>query len=209
MTPKRAVSPGRAVLMGSVLAMLAGASLALAAPRGGGHFSPGAMRPGPGINRPGIVSRPGMMYRPGSATWNGQRWSGNWRGRNWNGRNWNGWRGDWRFHHRHFNKIVFIGDFGFPWWWGWGWGPWWWDWGYPYYYPYYYPYGGYPYYGYYGYGYGYYGDDPPYQSPTRSKVAELQRRLARAGYYRGAIDGILGPQTRRAIRAYERDHGYG
>jgi len=110
--------------------MFAGASLAMAAPRGGGHFSPGAMRAGPGINRPGIVSRPGMMHRPGSSTWNGQRWSGNWRGRNWNGRNWNGWKGDWRFH-RHFNKIVFIGDFGFPWWWGWGWGPWWWDWGYP------------------------------------------------------------------------------
>jgi peptidoglycan hydrolase-like protein with peptidoglycan-binding domain len=33
--------------------------------------------------------------------------------------------------------------------------------------------------------------------------------LARAGYYHGAIDGILGPQTRRAIAAYERDHGGG
>ena len=33
----------------------------------------------------------------------------------------------------HFNQVVFIGDFGFPWWWGWGWGPWWgWGWGYPY-----------------------------------------------------------------------------
>ncbi len=47
-----------------------------------------------------------------------------------------------------------------------------------------------------------------YSSPTRSKVAELQRRLSRAGYYRGSVDGILGPQTRRAIRAYESDHGY-
>src|SRR5437868_1504541 len=47
-----------------------------------------------------------------------------------------------------------------------------------------------------------------YGSPTRSKVAELQRRLARAGYYRGSVDGVLGPQTRRAIRAYEQDHGY-
>jgi peptidoglycan hydrolase-like protein with peptidoglycan-binding domain len=34
----------------------------------------------------------------------------------------------------------------------------------------------------------------------------LQRRLARAGYYHGAIDGIMGPATRRAIRAYERTH---
>jgi peptidoglycan hydrolase-like protein with peptidoglycan-binding domain len=35
---------------------------------------------------------------------------------------------------------------------------------------------------------------------------ELQRRLARAGYYDGAIDGIMGPATRRALRAYERNH---
>ena len=36
---------------------------------------------------------------------------------------------------RHFNKIIFIGNFGFPWWWG----PWWgWNWGY-------YPYGPYGY----------------------------------------------------------------
>jgi hypothetical protein len=40
------------------------------------------------------------------------------------------------------------------------------------------------------------------------RVAELQRRLTRAGYYHGAIDGIMGPRTRRAIRAYQQDHGY-
>src|SRR5205823_12202690 len=88
-----------------------------------------------------------------------------------------------RFHHHNFNEFIFIGDFGFPWWWGWGWG---------------YPYG---YYG--GYGSGY-----AYGNSSGSRVAELQSRLARAGYYHGAIDGILGPATRRAIRAYERDHGY-
>jgi peptidoglycan hydrolase-like protein with peptidoglycan-binding domain len=38
-------------------------------------------------------------------------------------------------------------------------------------------------------------------------VIDVQRRLARAGYYRGPIDGIMGPGTRFAIRAYERDHG--
>jgi len=33
-------------------------------------------------------------------------------------------------HFNHFNNVVFIGDFGFPWWWGWGWSPWWnWGWG--------------------------------------------------------------------------------
>src|SRR5438477_551761 len=55
-----------------------------------------------------------------------------------------------------------------------------------------------------GQGYGNYGN----ASPTHSRVAELQRRLAHAGYYHGSVDGVLGPQTRRAIRAYERDHGY-
>ena len=89
-----------------------------------------------------------------------------------------------RFHHfnhfNNFNNVVFIGDFGFPWWWGWG-------------------------SGYYGYndgsGYG-------YSDSSGSRVAELQSRLASAGYYHGAIDGIMGPATRRAIRAYERNHGY-
>jgi hypothetical protein len=101
-------------------------------------------------------------------------------------------RFDHRFHRfKHFNNVVFIGDFGFPWWWGWGWGPWWgWGWGYSY-----------GYYGGYGPGYGY-GDS------SGSRVAELQSRLARAGYYHGAIDGIMKPATRRAITAYERDHGY-
>src|SRR6266487_3479869 len=97
-----------------------------------------------------------------------------------------------RFHHfnrfNHFNNVVFIGDFGFPWWWGWGSG---------------YPYG---YYG--GYNYGGYGAGYGYSDSSGSRVAELQTRLASAGYYHGAIDGIMGPATRRAIRAYERDHGY-
>ena len=102
-----------------------------------------------------------------------------------------------RFHHfNHFNNVVFIGDFGFPWWWGWGWGPSW-GWG-----------SGYPY-GYYGgYNYGGYGSGYGYSDSSGSRVADLQSRLASAGYYHGAIDGIMGPATRRAIRAYERDHGY-
>jgi hypothetical protein len=51
---------------------------------------------------------------------------------------------------RHFNKIIFIGNFGFPWWWG----PWWgWNWGYYPYGPYEYSDYSYPSY-YSGYGYG-------------------------------------------------------
>jgi hypothetical protein len=86
------------------------------------------------------------------------------------------------------DDFIFIGSFGFPGWWDWGWG---------------YPYA---YYG--GYNYGGYGSSYGYGDSSRSRVAELQTRLAPAGYYHGFIDGVLGPQTRRAIRAYERDHGY-
>jgi hypothetical protein len=186
--------------------------VATAAPRGGGGYGGGHFAGGHGF-----AGRPGMGAWSGR-NWNGRNWSGrNWNGRNWNGRNWNNWNGNW--HHHGHNNVIFIGDFGFPGWWGWGWGAGW-GWGYPYgYYGYGYPYYGYGYgYGYPGYGYGDYGygngygygysSGGQYSSPTRSRVAELQRRLARAGYYHGSIDGVLGPQTRRAIRAYEADHGY-
>jgi hypothetical protein len=71
--------------------------------------------------------------------------------------------------------------------------------GYPYYgYGYGYPYygGGYPYYGNYPYGYGYY--TPNYTTyadrgiTDDATVAAVQRRLARAGYYHGSIDGVIG-----------------
>ena len=93
--------------------------------------------------------------------------------------------------------------------------------GYPYYGSYYsgeYPYGSYGY-GYYPYGYGYSsnyydGSNYPYYSGrtiyrgyNRSVVARVQERLARNGYYRGPIDGVMGPRTRYAIRVYEHRHG--
>ena len=73
-----------------------------------------------------------------------------------------------------------------------------------------------PYYGYYPYGdYSYdYGYDsynqPGYRGGTGytdSLVGQVQRSLARAGYYHGSIDGVNGNGTRRAIREYERAHG--
>jgi len=87
--------------------------------------------------------------------------------------------------------------------------------GYPYYGYGYYPYSGfsfgyYPYnYGYpYDYSYGYYNSRPAYGTYANgSIVAQVQARLARAGYYHGAIDGAMGPRTRYAIERYERDHG--
>ena len=69
--------------------------------------------------------------------------------------------------------------------------------GYPYNYSYY---GGYPNtYSYYGsgYGYGYAG----------STVTAVQQRLGRLGYYHGVVDGVIGPQTRSAIAAFESRNG--
>lgn len=82
------------------------------------------------------------------------------------------------FRHLRNRRFIFIDAFGFP-----------------VFYPY--PYSYYP--------YDYYGDNDYGYGDVRL-VIEVQRRLARAGYYHGAIDGIVGPETRRAIRAYERDH---
>jgi len=114
--------------------------------------------------------------------------------RDFNGRGFRGdrdFRGD-RFHHRRFNDVVFFGDFGDPF----------------FYYPY--PYYGYYPYGYYPDGYGYDSyDQSVYQRRagyTDSVVGQVQVRLARAGYYHGAIDGVSGNATRRAIRDYQRAH---
>jgi len=145
------------------------------------------------------------------AQWNAQHWNNNhlssnhWNSNHWSGNNWN-WH-----HHHHDHSVVYL-DFGFPFF---GW------WGYPYYndyYPYgYSSYGSYPY-GYYGnYGSGYYGSynydhgngygyDNGYSNHHDEKVAELQRRLSSAGYYRGEIDGIWGSRTQYALKAYRHDH---
>ena len=77
--------------------------------------------------------------------------------------------------------------------------------------PYYYGYG-YPYYSFgyypYGYSYGYYSyGRPSYGAYNGSIVIQVQSRLARAGYYHGPIDGVMGPRTHYAIQAYERTHG--
>ena len=86
-------------------------------------------------------------------------------------------------------------------------------------------YGGYPYYNYpfgYGYGYPYFGasaalyyngthsygrSNYSYDGGDENVAVAVQRRLAESGYYRGAIDGVIGTGTQNAIRAYERANG--
>ncbi|PYL47867.1 MAG: hypothetical protein DMF40_06835 [Verrucomicrobia bacterium] len=122
-----------------------------------------------------------------------------------------GWHRDWDRNHDHWwnghccrfvNGEWFIFDLGFD--------------PYNYWYPYGYPYGGYGY-NYYPYGYdaGVYEGDVDYYSQgvydtsdqsTDSTVASAQAQLAKQGYYRGEIDGVFGPETRRAIVRYQSDH---
>ena len=122
------------------------------------------------------------------------------------------WHRDWDKRHAHFdhNRVfVFVNGF----WWGLY--PW--D-----YYPYY-AYSSYPS-DYYDYPYGYndYPDDSydyntqdpysyyyGYAAPTQSGngvVSSVQSQLAKLGYYRGAVDGVLGDQTEAAIARYQEDN---
>jgi hypothetical protein len=128
------------------------------------------------------------------------RHSGNWH-RDWDRNSDHRWHGH---HCRFINGSWVVFDLGFyPWW----------SYGYPYdYYGYdYYPYAyDSDYYQPSGYDNGEYYDQNAYGSSDSdgdSSVAAVQDRLARQGYYRGEIDGMLGPQTRRAIARYQRDHG--
>ncbi len=144
------------------------------------------------------------------------------------------WHRDWDRHHDHFfhgHRFVFIDGF----WWGFGLGfdPWWPWWDYPSY-GYGYPYN----YGYYpnGYDNGYGANDPGAyddqggyqngyddqsgyqpgsqngygnQQSANSSVAAAQDRLTQEGFYRGQIDGVLGPETRHAIVRFQTKHGLG
>ena len=70
------------------------------------------------------------------------------------------------------------------------------------YYPYDYNYSAAPYYP------GSYYEQPSETISSGDPVVDVQLFLKRAGYYRGPIDGILGPASRAAMRAYEAQHVY-
>ena len=136
------------------------------------------------INRTGNAA----YYRGGNT-----RITNNWRGdafrgqryaafrnynRQWHDRSW--WRS-------HYDRIIFVNNG----WYYWNAGYWFPAWGYA-------PYVTYVY------------DGPIYAyngwTPDRVTV-DVQEQLARAGYYDGPIDGVLGPMTREAIAAYQADNG--
>jgi hypothetical protein len=54
-------------------------------------------------------------------------------------------------------------------------------------------------------GNGYYYDSS--NQGTNSTVAAVQQKLSKQGYYRGEVDGVLGPETRRAIVRYQSNNG--
>jgi Putative peptidoglycan binding domain len=72
-----------------------------------------------------------------------------------------------------------------------------------------YPYGwwGYPYYDDYGYDAPdvYNGDESAYYDAGTNSgtVAAAQRELAKLGYYHGSIDGVIGPETEKAVRWFQ------
>ena len=64
----------------------------------------------------------------------------------------------------------------------------------------------YPYYGYYDYNDGDYSDGQYSQAevmPSQETIVAVQKELAKLGYYHGPIDGLIGPQTERAISWFQ------
>ncbi len=141
------------------------------------------------------ISVPNSLANGGGHSGGG---GGHWGGGGHSGGNFHGGWHSGGFHGRggHFHGRFFGPGFGF---YGYGY-PWWgWDYGY-------YPY---PYYGddaYYGgqyYGGQYSGDADPRFNSARA----IQAALAWRGYYSGRIDGVMGPETRSAIRSFQAHEG--
>src|SRR6267154_5538964 len=116
----------------------------------------------------------------GSQNWQGQKYAvfRNYKSE-WHDRNW------WHNHYR--NNFVFV--FGAPYYWNAGyWFP---AWGYN--------------------SNAYYAWDGPIYAynrlPPDQVIANVQAALQQQGYYRGEVDGLIGPLTRGAIADYQRKHG--
>jgi Putative peptidoglycan binding domain len=113
----------------------------------------------------------------------------NWKGAHYAAfRNYNSEWHDRSWWNRHYNRVVFIGGGWYAWnggWWypAWGYNP----------AQTYYPYNG-PIYAYRG-------------LPPDQVIANVQAELQQQGYYRGEVDGLLGPLTREALIGYQNTQG--
>ena len=61
-------------------------------------------------------------------------------------------------------------------------------------------------------GHQYYAYDAPiyagrHAEPPDKVIADVQAALQEMGYYKGEVDGLLGPLTREALTGYQRDNG--
>jgi len=134
---------------------------------------------------PNIAKAPAVKFQQGrhiegSQHWQGQQYAAfrNYHSE-WHDQGW------WHNHYR--NNIVFV--FGAPYYWNAGyWFP---AWGYS--------------------PNAYYAWDGPIYAynhlPPDQVIANVQATLQQQGYYRGDVDGLIGPLTRAALADYQRDHG--
>src|SRR5512132_825290 len=135
--------------------------------------------------QPNTAKAPRVKFQQGRRIQGSQNWQGqqytvfrNYKSE-WHDQNW------WRGHYR--NNITFV--FGAPYYWNAG---------------YWFPAWGYSPNAYYAW------DGPIYahnRLPPDQVIANVQAALQQQGYYRGEVDGLIGPLTRGAIADYQRDHG--
>jgi len=134
--------------------------------------------------RPNTAKAPPVKFQQGRRIQGSQNWQGqkyavfrNYKAE-WHDQNW--WRG------HYGNNFVFV--FGAPYYWNAG---------------YWFPAWGYNSNAYYAW------DGPIYahnRMPPDQVIANVQAALQQQGYYRGEVDGLIGPLTRGAIADYQRDH---
>src|SRR6266576_2543219 len=134
--------------------------------------------------QPNTAKAPPVKFQPnkhieGSQNWQGQQYTvfRNYKSE-WHDQNW--W-------HSHHSNIVFV--FGAPYYWNAG---------------YWFPAWGYNPNAYYAWDGPIYGYN---HLPPDQVIANAQAALQQQGYYRGEVDGLIGPLTRGAIADYQRDHG--
>jgi len=135
--------------------------------------------------KPNTTKAPPAKFQQGRRIQGSQNWQGekyavfrNYKSE-WHDQNW--------WHNHYGNNITFV--FGAPYFWRSGyWFP---AWGY--------------------YPNSYYAWDGPIYAHNRMPpdqiIANAQAALQQQGYYRGEVDGLIGPLTRDAIADYQRDHG--